>query len=109
MDKSPKRKQNRLKEYDYRMPGYYFVTICAHNRIEKFGTISNDKMILNESGEIIKKTWLEIPAHFNNIDLDQYIIMPNLHGIIINNPVGNGHARTPLFFYRHASNFSNCS
>ena len=95
MNKFPKRKPTRLKKYDYCMPGYYFVTICVNDRIEKLGTINNYKMILNESGRIVKKIWLEISAHFNNIDLDQYIIMPNhIHGIIINNSVGNGHARS---------------
>ena len=59
MDKLPKRKQNILKEYDYFIPGYYFVTICVHDKIEKFGTINNYKMILNESGKIVKKIWQE--------------------------------------------------
>ncbi|MFH1288006.1 MAG: transposase [bacterium] len=96
MDKFPKRKQNRLKEYDYSTPGYYFVTICANDKIEQFGLITENKMTLNTLGVIVKNTWLEIPAHFNNIVLGQYIIMPNhIHGIIIiNNPVGNGHARS---------------
>lgn len=95
MDKFPKRKSTRLKEYDYSAPGHYFVTICIQDRIEKFGTIIDDKMVLNESGKIVKNTWIEIPIHFNDIVLDRYIIMPNhIHGIIINNPVGNGHARS---------------
>ena len=49
------RKRNRLEGYDYTRPGYYFVTICANNRIEWFGKINNGKMELNESGQIIQK------------------------------------------------------
>ena len=28
----PVRKHTRLPEYDYSQPGYYFITICTHNR-----------------------------------------------------------------------------
>ena len=32
----PKRKPNRLKEYDYSQPGYYFITICTHQMRQLF-------------------------------------------------------------------------
>lgn len=86
----------RLKNYNYSKTGYYFVTICANNRKYIFGDIEDDKMILNLYGKIIKNTWLEIPKHLRNVELDAYVVMPNhIHGIIIiNSPVGYGHART---------------
>ncbi len=95
MDELLARKTNRLREYDYSMTGYYYVTICTYNREELFGHIENNQMILNKSGRIAKTAWLEIPNHFPNIELDEFIVMPNhIHGIIIiNNPVGDGHAR----------------
>ena len=41
-------------------------------------------MILSEIGQIAEKFWLEIPGHFPNIKLDEFIIMPDhIHGIII--------------------------
>lgn len=88
------RKQNRLKEYDYSEKGYYYITICTYNREEIFGIIEQNNMILNECGAIAKRLWLKITNHFPNIELDEYIVMPNhIHGIIIiNNPVGTGHA-----------------
>ena len=55
-------------------------------------------MILNRSGVIARKIWLEIPQHFKNVKLDECIVMPNhIHGIIIiddgdNHDVGNRHA-----------------
>ncbi len=49
------RKPNRLKDYDYSQSGYYFVTICTHNRINYFGGIKNGKMLLNDCGLIAKK------------------------------------------------------
>lgn len=95
MDKFPKRKSIRLKEYDYSAIGYYYVTICTRTREELFGHIENNCMILNGIGKIVKNTWLEIPNHFSNVKLDEYIVMPNhIHGIIIiDSPVGDGHAR----------------
>jgi hypothetical protein len=48
-----------------------------------FGKINNNEIILNNIGKIIKQNWLNISKHFNNIKLDEYIIMPNhMHGII---------------------------
>jgi REP element-mobilizing transposase RayT len=35
----PKRKPNRLKNYDYSLNGAYFVTLCAKNREAIFGTV----------------------------------------------------------------------
>ena len=32
----PKRKRNRLKDYDYSSPGVYFVTICTKDMAELF-------------------------------------------------------------------------
>jgi REP element-mobilizing transposase RayT len=46
--------------------------------------VENGKMILSELGMIAEKFWREIPDHFPNIKLDEFIIMPDhIHGIII--------------------------
>ena len=89
------RKANRLQDYDYSQNGFYFVTICAKNRKEYFGEIKNEEMVLNDCGEIANQLWLEIPNHFEDVKLDEHIIMPNhVHGIIISDKddVGNRHA-----------------
>jgi len=76
-------KQYRLPEYDYSQGGMYFITICTQNRIKYFGDVINEKMELNNIGITANKFWLEIPKHFQNIILDEYIIMPDhVHGII---------------------------
>ncbi len=77
------RKSIRLKGYDYSQEGLYFITICTRNRKCLFGEISNNTMILNNAGKIADQCWLQIPQHFPNTQLHQYIIMPNhIHGII---------------------------
>ena len=78
------RKRNRLQTYDYSRAGYYFVTICTHNRVNHFGEIDNDQMKLSNIGQIATDCWQDIPEHFENTALDEFVVMPNhIHGIII--------------------------
>jgi len=94
----PKRKLNRLPDHDYSNDGIYFVTICSKYRQNIFSIINHAvgtglapvrdpiDMKLTDLGIIINKHWLNIPNQNINIDIDQYIIMPNhIHGIIIIN------------------------
>ncbi len=61
----------------------YFVTIFVHGRECLFGGITNGKMILNDAGKIADECWMDIPKHFQNDALHEYIVMPNyVHGII---------------------------
>ena len=77
------RKLNRLKNYDYSAPGFYFITICTQNRKCFFGEIVNQELILNNIGSIAKSFWEEIPDHFPESIIDEFVIMPNhIHGII---------------------------
>lgn len=40
-------------------------------------------MILSEAGNIAEKYWFELPAHFSNIALGAFVVMPNhIHGIV---------------------------
>jgi len=77
------RRSIRLKDYDYSKEGLYFITFCCQNRRHLFGKIISGKMILNDAGKIAEKCWLEIPDHFKNVILHDFVIMPNhVHGII---------------------------
>ena len=79
----------RLKGYDYSQAGMYFVTICAKNRECLFGEIIREEMILSELGRIVQKCWKEIRTHYQNIELDEFVVMPNhVHGVIF--IMGNG-------------------
>ena len=79
-----RRRSIRLRGYDYSRRGAYFVTICAQDRDCLFGEIVNDKMQLNDAGQYARKCWMDIPAHFPDAQLDEFIIMPNhVHGIIV--------------------------
>jgi len=78
-----RRKSLRLKHWDYKTTGLYFVTICINDRKNLFGEIKNGKMILNEAGLMVDKQWQHIFTRFKNSKTQEYIIMPNhFHAII---------------------------
>ncbi|MBI5218613.1 MAG: hypothetical protein HY958_06765 [Bacteroidia bacterium] len=73
----------RLKDRDYSAPGKYFVTINTFEKQAFLGQIKDHKMVLSDIGQIAQSCYLEIPNHFNNVILDEYVIMPDhIHGII---------------------------
>lgn len=75
---------SRLSGFDYRSAGLYFVTICCKKKLQWFGEILGNKCALSEEGKIASEYWLEIPNHYPNIILDEFIVMPDhLHGILI--------------------------
>ncbi len=83
------RRSIRLKGYDYSQAGLYFITICVQNREWLFGKIENDEMILNDAGKMVEIEWLNLKNLFPNIELHEYITMPNhFHGILEIVPVG---------------------
>ena len=83
------RESYRLKNWDYRNPGIYFITICTKDRIHHFGDCTNGQMIWNAYGKIATNFWKEIPMHFQHVKLDEFIIMPNhVHGILILGDMG---------------------
>ena len=84
------RHSTRLREWDYSWPWWYYVTICAYERRCIFGEVINDKMRLNDIGEIVREEWMKTPTIRPEIELDGFVVMPNhVHGIIIiNDTVG---------------------
>jgi len=87
------RKNIRLRGYDYSSEGLYFITICTKDRKHYFGKIDNQKSEYSPIGAIAYTYWNEIPKHFNNVKLGEFIIMPNhIHGII---EIGTRHGVSP--------------
>jgi REP element-mobilizing transposase RayT len=80
----PKRKNLRLKNYDYSQPGAYFVTICCQKRQPLFGEINDaGEMVLNGIGRMIVAWYLKIAEKFTRVQCDEFICMPDhVHMII---------------------------
>ena len=74
---------NRWQNWDYSAPGYYFITICTHEREAIFGKIVNGEMILSEYGEIVKTEFVKMAQYNQRATIDEWVIMPNhVHCII---------------------------
>ena len=80
----PIRKSVRLRNYDYRQSGAYYLTICANRKSCVFGEIRRGKMILNDLGMLTHRLWRQIAVKRPNVELDAFVVMPNhLHGIMM--------------------------
>jgi len=84
------RKSYRLKNWDYRSEGLYFITICTKDRAPHFGKIMNGKMIFSPAGAIANVLWFELAHRNEKVTLGEFVVMPNhIHGIIkLNNVSG---------------------
>jgi putative transposase len=77
------RKSIRLKGYDYSQEGVYFITICVQDSACLFGEITDGEMVLNDTGKMVEIEWLALKKRFPNIELHEYVVMPNhFHGIL---------------------------
>jgi putative transposase len=77
------RRSIRLKGYDYAQEGLYFITICCFENKHLFGRIEDGVVMLKEAGRVAERCWEEIPEHFRDVVLHEFVIMPNhVHGIL---------------------------
>ena len=88
MPKLPQRKTLRLKNYNYSQAGYYFITICTHNKRKILCDISlakDDALVIPTAiGEKVIKCWQNISRLYDNVATDEFCLMPNhIHGIIV--------------------------
>ena len=94
----PKRKSIRLKNYDYRSNGAYFITVCTKDKKNLFGCIvakavgadsirPNEieyKTHLSEMGKTVKTAIESISMHYSYVSIEKYVIMPNhIHLLIL--------------------------
>ena len=103
----PKRKQNRLKEYDYSTAGAYFVKICTHERrnilceivppeisVVGAGVLDRPLVKLSTHGVVAEKTIRQMNAFYEHISVDTFVIMPN-HIHLLLRISDNGRSGTP--------------
>ena len=77
------RKRLRLPDYDYSLPGYYFVTFCTADRAQLLGRIvpgdelEIPEMVLNPYGRTVQSSIEEIPSRYPSVQMIKYVVMPN--------------------------------
>ncbi len=74
----------RLAGWNYADEGFYFITICIQDRKRLcFGDVIEEKMVLSGMGKIVEAEWKNTGKIRKNVDLDEYVVMPNhFHGIL---------------------------
>ncbi len=75
----PKRKDIRLKGFDYGV-GAYFITICTQNRRCDLSAIVGEGSPLphlSHHGKIVENLIQQISRKYPEISIDKYVIMPN--------------------------------
>ncbi len=100
----PERKVIRLREYDYRTPGYYFVTVCTHEKqrlLEPF--VGADLCVRPPDKQNFIGWWLlELQRKYETVRIDTACIMPDhIHALIELTgghigPLAGGHIGPPL-------------
>lgn len=95
----PKRKPTRLNNYDYSQNGYYFITVCTHNKENLLCDIVGEgfhalpQVRLTAIGDVVNESIRFINKRYDGVFVDNYVIMPNhLHLIIA---IQTGGDRTP--------------
>ena len=79
----PKRKLNRLKNYDYSQEGAYFVTICTKNHESFFGAVENGQLVLNKYGLAVQQEIKNISTIRKECTADIFVVMPNHIHLIV--------------------------
>ena len=75
----PKRKHPRLKEYDYSLPGYYYVTIHAADTSTVLSTVGRGlapAVTLSPVGKVAEQQLQALEERYPFVRLDKYVIMP---------------------------------
>lgn len=99
----PQRKPTRLKDYDYSNAGVYFVTVCVKDRKALLGKTVGEgfhalpKTQLTDIGLKVKDAIEYINTQYQNISVDNYVVMPNHIHLLVRYeaPVG-GRGDPPL-------------
>ena len=77
------RKKNRLQEYDYSLPGIYFITICTKEHRNYFwesvgaSSARPQEVCLSAHGKIVDEAIKSIHGYYSVISVDHYVVMPN--------------------------------
>lgn len=83
MIEQPKRKQNRLPEFDYSQPNPYFITVCTDKKRCILGYVVGASSArsayveLSNFGKAVEAAILSIPKHYATVEVEKFVVMPN--------------------------------
>ncbi len=97
----PDRKHNRIRGFDYSRNGAYFITVCTQERKKILSEITVGTPVpgcpqephreLLPYGRIAEKYIRQMDAFYDDISVDQYVIMPDHIHFLITIHEADGH------------------
>lgn len=83
----------RYRGWDYRLRGWYFVTICTQQKARSLGEVVRGSVRLSQLGLIADSELRALSSHYKNVEVDSYLVMPNhVHAILM---IEGEHAFSP--------------
>ncbi len=86
----PKRKSNRLPQFDYGTVGAYFITICSRDKAKVFGRVVGGGVLdaprvsPSPHGEIVIAQLEAMTNFYPDLQIEKYVVMPNhIHFIVV--------------------------
>ena len=84
------RKHPRLKNYDYSLPEYYYLTIHSEKAAPALSSVRQETApweavtVLTTCGEIAKQQLFALEKRYQYVKVDKYVIMPtHIHVILV--------------------------
>lgn len=69
--------RHRLRDFDYTLPGFYFLTFTTHRFQRLFGEIVDGNMHPTPAGQMLNKLLPEIEQQFSAVSPETFVVMPN--------------------------------
>jgi len=69
--------------------GLYFVTLNTLNKVHYFGKIEDGQMQYSDAGEIMVSAIQNLPSHYDDISIEEWVVMPNHVHLIVRIGSGN--------------------
>src|SRR5688572_21592981 len=80
----PDRKVTRLRSWNYAASGFYYLTICTHNRSLLFGEVLRGQMELADWGKIADEEIQRSVQLRPEFSVDSHIVMPDhVHMVLV--------------------------
>ena len=101
------RKPNRLKDYDYSQNGAYFITVCVKNRkpILSYIPVGANCVRPSKIGNVVENEIKKISKIYENVTVDNYVIMPNHIHLLIRIDTYGGRTQFAPTIYRIIKQF----
>lgn len=95
MENYPKRRTNRLADWDYSSAGCYFVTVCTKDRESLFWDVGAaisrpEAPPLSPLGKAVEQAIRELPLHYPYASVEHFVVMPNHVHLLLTVSVADG-------------------